>query len=96
MHVGAGYSAELKWRAIDTAFKNCILTGAVIKSKYIESYQFPENASEIVLDHVRDVLQEHDALKINTVFNGEFVAGDKYANKNVSTRNCELFCSSDL
>jgi len=35
-------------------------------------------------------------IKINTVFNGEFVAGDKRANKNIATRNYELFHSSDL
>jgi len=35
-------------------------------------------------------------MKINTVFNGEFVAGDKRANKSITTRNCELFRSSDL
>jgi len=41
-----------------------------------------------VLDRV---LQKYDALKINTVFNDEFVADDKRANKNISTRNCEFF-----
>jgi len=96
VHADAEYSAELRWREIDTAFKSRILTGAVINSKYIEPRQFLENASEIVLDRVRDVLQKHDALKINTVFNGELVADDKRSNKRVSTRNCELFRSFDL
>jgi len=32
----------------------------------------------------------------NIVFNGEFVAGDKRANKSIATRNFELFRSSDL
>jgi len=36
VHAGAGYSAGLRWRAIDTAFENRILTGAVINSKHIE------------------------------------------------------------
>jgi len=49
---------------------------------------------EIVLDRVRDV--KRDALKINNVFNGEFVAGDKNANKSIATRNYELFHSTDL
>jgi len=35
-------------------------------------------------------------LKINIVFNGEFVAGNKSANKNIATRNYELFRSTDL
>jgi len=42
------------------------------------------------------VLQKRDALKINTVFNGEFVAGNKSANKSIATRNNELFQTSNL
>jgi len=49
-----------------------------------------------VLDRVRHVLQKHDALKINTVFNDEFVAGDKSVNKSIATRNYEFFYSTDL
>ena len=30
------------------------------------------------------------------MFNGEFISGDKRANKSVSTKNYELFNSSDL
>jgi len=30
------------------------------------------------------------------VFNGEFVAGDKSANKSIATRNYELFRTSNL
>jgi len=42
-------------------------------------------------------MQEHENIKINTVFNGKFVtASDKRANKSITTRNYELFCSSDL
>ncbi|XP_077256530.1 uncharacterized protein LOC143894260 [Temnothorax americanus] len=99
VHVGAGYSASetgLRWREIDTAFESRILTGAVINSKHIEPRQFLEDAREIVLDRVRNVMQRHDNVKINTMFNGEFAAGDKRANKSIATRNCELFRTSDL
>jgi len=67
VHVGAGYSAGFKWRAIDTAFENRILTGAVINSRHIEPHQpqFFENTREIVLDRVQDVLRKYDAIKIN-------------------------------
>jgi len=67
--MGAGYSAGIRWRAIDAAFGNRILIGAVINSKHIEPCQFFEDAREIVLNRVRDVLQKHNTLKINTVFN---------------------------
>jgi len=66
VQVGAGYSAGLRWREIDTAFESRILTGAVINSKHIEPRQFLEDASEIVLERVRSVIQEHDNIKINT------------------------------
>ncbi|XP_072761307.1 uncharacterized protein [Anoplolepis gracilipes] len=41
-------------------------------------------------------MQKHNSVKVNTVFNGEFVADDKHANKSINTRNCELFHTSDL
>jgi len=87
---------RLVWREIDTAFKNRIMTGAVINFKHIEPRQFLEDAREIVLERVQNVMQERDNIKINTVFNGEFVTGDKRANKSITTRNYELFRTSDL
>ncbi|XP_071578551.1 uncharacterized protein [Temnothorax nylanderi] len=99
VHVGAGYSASetgLRWREIDTAFESRILTGVVINSKHIDPHQFLKDARDIVLIHVRNVMQRHDNVKINTMFNGEFVAGDKRANKSIATRNYELFRESDL
>ena len=44
-----------------------------------------------MLDRVQNIIQRQDNIKINTVFNGEFVSGNKRANKSVSTRNYELF-----
>lgn len=100
-HVGGDYastarSPELVWREIDVAFESRILTGAVINVNHIEPRQFLENAKDTVLDNVRNVMQQHDNVKINMVFNGEFVAGEKRDNKSVSTRNFELFAASDL
>jgi len=103
IHFGGDYTGtnssdaeRLVWHEIDTAFKNRIMTGAVINFKHIEPRQFFEDAREIVLEHVRSVMQEHDNIKINTMFNGEFVVGDKRANKSITRRNYELFHSSDL
>ncbi|KMQ83004.1 hypothetical protein RF55_21207 [Lasius niger] len=84
VHAGAGCSAReerLIWREIDTAFENRILTGAVINHNHIEPRQFLEDASGIVLENVRKVMERYINVKVNTVFNGEFVAGDKRANK---------------
>ncbi|XP_039304370.1 uncharacterized protein LOC120357599 [Solenopsis invicta] len=96
VQMGAGYSAGLRWREIDTVFESRILTGAVINFEHIEPYQFLEDAREIVLEHVQSVMQRHGNVKINAIFNGEFVAGDKRANKCITTRNYELFQCSDL
>jgi len=52
------------------------LTGTVINSKYIEPRQFLENVRKIVLEHMQNVIQKHDNIKIN-LFNGEFVSDDK-------------------
>jgi len=98
---GGDYSGDnnaqrLVWREIDTAFENRILTGAVINSNHIEPRQFLEDASNTVLEQVQNVLQKHASVKVNTIFNGEFVSGDKCANKSINTRNYELFRTSDL
>ncbi|RLU15163.1 hypothetical protein DMN91_012159 [Ooceraea biroi] len=102
IHVGGDDHAEqpsntkLSWREIDTAFKNRILTGAVINVDYIDPRRFLEDARDVVLEHVRNAIDRHSNVKVNTMFNGEFVAGEKTANKSINTRNRELFKTSDL
>jgi len=98
-YTGASSSSDAKrlvWREIDTAFENRILTGAVINADYIEPRQFLQDAGCVVLERVRDVIERHNGVKVNTVFNGEFVTGDKRANKSINTRNYELFRTSNL
>jgi len=86
---------RLVWREIDTV-KNRIMTGAVINFKHIEPRQFLEDAKDIVLERVQSVMQEHDNIKINTMFNGEFVTDDKRVSECITTRTYELFRTSDL
>ena len=94
---GAGHSSTgLLWHEIDATFDNRVLTGAVLNSNYIEPRNILQDAATIVLEHVRGALRKQRNLKVNTVFNGEFVAGDKHACKSINTRNCELFRTSDL
>lgn len=94
VRTGAGYG--LTWREIDTAYANRILTGSVINVNHVEPRHFLEDARNTVLPHVQSAIEEHGSLKVNTVFNGEFVSGDKRANKSINTKNCELFCTSEL
>ena len=49
-----------------------------------------------MLERVQSVMQKYDSIKINIIFNGEFVASDKRANKSVATRNFEVFRCADL
>ncbi|KAL6264238.1 hypothetical protein P5V15_004325 [Pogonomyrmex californicus] len=89
-------NGSLVWREIDTAFENRILTGAVINVDYIESRRFLEDAGGVVLERVRDIVERHDSVKVNTAFNGEFMTSDKRANKSINIKNSELFRVSNV
>ncbi|KYN10235.1 hypothetical protein ALC57_17633, partial [Trachymyrmex cornetzi] len=65
-------------------------------SNHIEPRLFLEDASEIVLERVQCIMQRYDSIQINTIFNDEFVTGDKRANKSIATRNYELYLYTDL
>jgi len=49
-----------------------------------------------VLRRVRDVMGRCHSVKVNTIFNGEFVSGDKIAVKTIATRNHSLLPATDL
>ncbi|KYN22501.1 hypothetical protein ALC57_05098 [Trachymyrmex cornetzi] len=72
------------------------MTGVVLNSSYIEPRQFLDDVRDIVIDRIRDNLQRHNCLKVNTIFNGEFVADAKRSAKSITTKNYELFNTSDL
>ncbi|KYM85251.1 hypothetical protein ALC53_04772 [Atta colombica] len=55
----------------------------------------PSHTSTIVQNYYTWI-QKHDNIKINTTFNDKFISSDKRANKNVNTKNYELFRSSNL
>jgi len=44
----------------------------------------------VALKQVRDVIERHNSVKVNTVFDDEFEASDKCANKSINMRNYEL------
>lgn len=103
LHLGGDYvssgnnnnnTMRFFWREIDIAFNSRILTGAVINTNYIEPRQFLEDAGSIVLEHVRNIMNRHNSVKVNTIFNCEFVTGDKRANKSINTKNYKLFKTS--
>ncbi|XP_067204306.1 uncharacterized protein [Linepithema humile] len=98
--IGAGYGGYEKkgytWKEIETAFRNRVLTGVVVNREYIDPREFFENVKNTVIERIQGVMAEHNSVKINTAFNGEFVAGDKTAVKTIATKNCELFPTSDL
>jgi len=55
-----------------------------------------EDVGCAVLKRVRDVIERHNGVKLNTVFNDEFVVSDKRANRNINTKNYELFQTLSL
>jgi len=61
------------------------MTDVMINADYIEPRQFLEDAG-VVLERVRNVIERHNDVKVNTVFNGEFVAGDERAKIKSSIR----------
>ncbi|XP_071579131.1 uncharacterized protein [Temnothorax nylanderi] len=92
----SGVSGRFSWVEIDTAFQSRVLTGAVTNSTYIEPARFLEDAKGTVLEKVQDNLNRYVCLKVNTIFNGEFVADVKTDVKSIATRNEQLLQGSDL
>ena len=76
-------------------FKSRILTGVVINSNHIEPQQFLEDAGNVILERVRDAVERHGSVKVNTAFNGEFVK-NKCANKSIITKNSEIYRYTDF
>ncbi|XP_071579074.1 uncharacterized protein [Temnothorax nylanderi] len=73
----SGVSGGFSWVENDTAFQSRVLTGAVTNSTYIEPARFLEDAKGTVLEKVQDNLNRYVCLKVNVIFNGEFVADVK-------------------
>ncbi|EFN81935.1 hypothetical protein EAI_12600 [Harpegnathos saltator] len=101
LSVGSAHSMEsgiwdFFWREIDTAFDSRKSTGAIVNTDYIDPLRLLQDVKNIVLEHVRSVMKRHGSVKVNTVFNGEIVAGDKRAKKRIKTRNVGLLPTSDL
>ncbi|XP_024885115.1 uncharacterized protein LOC112463153 [Temnothorax curvispinosus] len=93
---GSSSDRGFSWIEIDAAFQRRVLTGAVTNSTYIEPARFLDDAKGTVLEKVRDNMTEHGCLKVNVIFNGEFVADVKTDVKSIATRNEQLLPWSDL
>ncbi|XP_071638427.1 uncharacterized protein [Temnothorax longispinosus] len=95
---GGGSSVDrgFSWVEIDTAFQSRVLTSAMTNSTYIEPARFLDDAKGTVLEKVRNNMTRHECLKVNVIFNGEFVADVKTDVKSIATRNEQLLPGSDL
>nr|XP_012219810.1 PREDICTED: uncharacterized protein LOC105670709 [Linepithema humile] len=98
--IGAGYGGYEKkgytWKEIETAFRNRVLTGAVVNHDFIDPRKFLEEIRNTVIERIQSVMAERGNVKINAAFNGEFIAGDKTAVKTIATKNQEIYPTSDL
>ncbi|KAL6418414.1 hypothetical protein ACFW04_012113 [Cataglyphis niger] len=93
---GGGERREFSWSEIEMAFARRVLTSAVINLDYIKPLRFFEDARDTVLDQIRDIMGRYNSIKVNTVFNDEFVSGNKIAVKNIVTKNHPLLPTFDL
>jgi len=55
-----------------------------------------QSRKTVVLEQVQNVIERHNGVKVNTVFNSDFVASDKRAKKSINIRNYQLFQTSNL
>ena len=96
--VGAGYgqSRQHTWMEIETAFRNRLLTGAVLNSNHIDPREFLEDAESTVIEKISDVMTEHGSVKVSTAFHGEFVAGEKREVMTIATKNSGVYRTTDL
>jgi len=83
---------ERDWRRILKLYIN----GAMINSNHIELRRFLEDAKEIVLECMRNAIERHGSVKVNTVINGKFTTNDKSANKSIITKTIEIYRCTDL
>ncbi|KYN05093.1 hypothetical protein ALC62_04016 [Cyphomyrmex costatus] len=49
-----------------------------------------------MLKRVRGAIERHGSVKVNTAFNGEFIAGDKRTVMDINSKNCELYPASNV
>ncbi|KYN15262.1 hypothetical protein ALC57_12517 [Trachymyrmex cornetzi] len=63
---------------------------------HIEPRRFLEDAGDIVKERVRDAVERHGRVKVNTAFNGEVATKDKRANKSIITKNSEIYRCTDM
>ncbi|XP_066600158.1 uncharacterized protein [Prorops nasuta] len=88
---GSHNAGELIWEELDSAFNSRICSGMVINSSYIEPRSFLLDAEEIVYTRVNQVFDSVNSVKINCVFNGQFVSKDISDDKHVCTKNSVLY-----
>ncbi|KYN06853.1 hypothetical protein ALC62_02236 [Cyphomyrmex costatus] len=65
-------------------------------ARLAEPRQFLEDAGSVVLECVRSAIERHGSVKVNTAFNGEFIAGDKRTVMGINSKNCEMYPTSNV
>lgn len=72
------------------------MTGAIVNRDYIDPREILENIKNTVIERIHYVMTEHGSVKLNTMLNGEFIAGDKIVVKTIATKNYKLFPTYNL
>jgi len=57
---------------------------------------FLEDAGNVVLERVRNAVEKRCSVKVNIAFNDELATKDKCINKNIITKNSEIYRCTDI
>ena len=107
-HVGAGLNENnpsennpaVVWDDIESAFENRIKTGVITNRRHLDLLAFMKDAKKQFIAKVTEALEEHPALKINTVLAAEYaiVKDDEETVdiKYFNTKNAPIYSTTDL
>ena len=107
-HVGAGLNANnpaennpaVVWDDVQSAFENRIKTGVITNRRHLDLLAFMKDAKKQFIAKVPEALEEHPALKVNTVLAAEYtiVKDDEETVdiKYFNTKTAPIYSTTDL
>lgn len=99
----------LRWQPLESAFNCRITTGLIANIQHIEPTHFLRDCKSLILENIRQHIEIHTCIKVNTILNAEFSINRSLRNenndtiieeetdiKNFTTSNITLKSSTDL
>lgn len=63
--------------AEETEFKSRVLTGVIVNKQYLDPQRFLADTHKLVLDRIHENVKRHSCVRVNAMFNGEFINKDQ-------------------